>query len=302
MQKALLLMNGSAGRAQVSQETYRIIEKMALAGYRVTVCPVEPSRGLRSEEVIVEEGEKFDLITCAGGDGTLNHVINAMMKIPQEKRPRMGYIPAGSTNDFARSLEIPTEVGDAVDVITGGAPFRYDLGKFNDRYFNYIAAFGAFSAVSYSTSQNFKNAFGHAAYILRALTTFQKNVHYSCHMQITTEDFEEESDYVFGAIYNTMSVGGFQLKDNVQTELDDGYFEMLLVKAPRNVLILNQIALKLLNGDLNDPHVTFHKVKHAKIVPDKETGWALDGEYGGSPSEINFEVCPRAIELMVPDK
>ncbi|MBP5197884.1 MAG: diacylglycerol kinase family lipid kinase, partial [Lachnospiraceae bacterium] len=195
MEKVLLILNGSAGKGKMRSSAYEIIEKICLKECLVTVLPISPDKGLDMADFPENEWEKYDRIICAGGDGTLNRTINAIMKKHVAGNVSLGYIPSGSTNDFARSIGLSDDVLKATEVAISGNPFYYDIGRFNDNYFNYVAAFGAFSAVSYSTSQEFKNALGHAAYILEGINRLPENIRFNIPMKIKTDVFEEEGNY-----------------------------------------------------------------------------------------------------------
>ncbi|MBR1476566.1 MAG: YegS/Rv2252/BmrU family lipid kinase [Lachnospiraceae bacterium] len=293
MKTALFLLNAASGKAQLKKYAYQISESLTLGGFLVTIFPINAEKGLTSELLEKElELSKYNLVVCGGGDGSLNHVVNLLMKL--DKRPQLGYIPSGSTNDFARSIGIPTSIEAICKAITGGRSFTYDLGRFNDRYFNYVAAFGAFSEISYSTDQNFKNAFGHAAYILNAISKLPENINYKCHMRIEADGITEEDDYIFGAICNSTSVGGFNVPESGAVEFDDGKFELFLIKAPVNV---GDIAQMLPLG-ADNAYISFRQVKSVHIESDKPVGWSLDGENGGEWTDIDFSVVPRAIDIM----
>ncbi len=306
---ALLLVNGSAGTAQMGNRAWHLIEMLVRAGYRVSTWPILPSEDLGSEEILTQEereGRIYDLVVCCGGDGTLMHVVNGVMRLL--KKPVLGYIPAGSTNDFARSANIPTQYEEALRTVINGKKFRYDIGRFNDRYFNYVAAFGAFVAVTYTTDQNFKNIFGHAAYVLNGISTLGQSISYKCHMRVAADGFEAEDDYVFGLVYNSTSVGGIKLRDSADVRLDDGKFGLLLIKAPENLAEAGQIIQGFLDDAQNNPDgmrdnsyvVSLRNISRVEISAPAGAAWTLDGEYGGEPTDIVIEVVPGAMEIMVP--
>ena len=298
-EKALLLVNGSSGTGQLARGVFDIVQRLTVHGYEVTVYPILHNYGLGAEAILRDIYQKYSLIVCCGGDGTLHHVINELML--HEKRPTLGYIPAGSTNDFARGMRIPKALEEACDVLVNGEPFAYDIGCFNDKFFNYIAAFGAFVTVSYATDQKLKNVLGHAAYLLNGISQLPENVKYSCHMTIETDEGMEEGDYLFGAVYNTTSVGGFPIRGAMQSRLGDGKMELLLIHKPDNILEVSQIANALLSGNASkNPYITFKQITHVHMIPDKDTSWTLDGEAGGSPSEIDIKVAAAAMRIMVP--
>ena len=186
MKKALILINERAGTGRAGTSVMRIISEAARAGFEPVVFPIIPGAGLTSESLIATHGKDVELIICSGGDGTLNHVVNGIMHL--ERRPRLAFVPSGSTNDFARGIGIPSNKARAIDVALYGGVFAYDVGSMNDKYFNYVAAFGAFTEISYDTKQEWKNVLGYAAYFLNALAELFQNVHYSRHLKIRIGD------------------------------------------------------------------------------------------------------------------
>lgn len=300
MQKILLILNGSAGKGRVKSKTYEIIEQICKDKCIVTVVTVSPENTLESNEIFKSDWKSFDKIVCAGGDGTLNRTINAVIDKNLFNESVIGYIPSGSTNDFAKTIGIPKNFTKAINTAINGNVYKYDIGKFNDKHFNYVAAFGAFSAVSYTTNQNFKNVFGHAAYFLQVLNNFSENIKYKSYLKIKTDVFEEEGNYVFGAIHNATSVGGFNISSKKNVMLNDGLFEILLIKAPQNFSELSKIAQSLLNGDFDNPFLSFHQIKYAEIKSEDEVAWTLDGEFGGKSKNVRFDVKPSAIQIMIP--
>lgn len=300
MQKVLLILNGSAGKGRIKSKTYEIIEQICKQHCSVTVVTVSPENTLESNVIFQSDWKSFDKIICAGGDGTLNRTINAVVNKNLFNESVIGYIPSGSTNDFARTVGIPKNFTKAIDAAINGKVYKYDIGKFNDKHFNYVAAFGAFSAVSYTTNQSFKNVFGHAAYFLQVLNNFSENIKYKSYLKIKTDVFEEEGNYVFGAIHNATSVGGFYIGSNKNVMLNDGLFEILLIKAPQNFSELSKIAQSLLNGDFDNPFLSFHQIKYAEIISNEEVAWTLDGEFGGKSKTVRFDVEPSAIQIMIP--
>ena len=296
--KALVLINESAGTGKMGKECFTIIDHLAKSGYETTVYPIAPKAGRTSEKIMEGRDGQFDLIVCAGGDGTLNHVIDGLVKL--EPRPILGYIPAGSTNDFAKGMGITGDINRILRILTEGEAFAYDIGAFNDRHFNYVAAFGAFVEISYATDQRYKNMFGHAAYILNGISKLQENISYSCHMRVEIDDHVEEGDYLFGAVYSTISIGGMSLRGEMRSELCDGELELLLVRKPNNIVEVEQIASKLLSGRTDSPYLVFRKIKKASFHCDQPVNWTLDGEFGGSLTDAEIEVQKEAIKIMTP--
>lgn len=296
MKKAILIFNGSAGIGKVRQYAYQVIEELTSAGYRTEVWPILPDRTNYDPCRMLEQyGEDIDLVVCAGGDGTLFHLVNSLMRM--KNKPLLGYLPLGSTNDFARVIPIPTEPEAAIEVLTHGHPFSYDIGKFNGLYFNYVAAFGAFAAVSYSTDQNTKNMLGHAAYTINGLSHFAENLSYRRHLHIKADHFHADGEYIFGAVYNAATIGGFQVAGKVTP--DNGKFDLLLVKAPDNLMEVTSILNALTNQEIDScPEILHREISNAEITFDEPTAWTTDGDFAEEGTVFRFQVCPRAITIL----
>lgn len=294
--KALVLINKSAGTGKAGTDTLNIVTRLAEEGYEPIVYPIIPGTDLTSEKIIGDYDGEVSMILCSGGDGTLNHVMNAIMDL--KEKPVLSYIPAGSTNDFAKGLGIPSVMSKAIDVAVNGTPFTYDVGRINGRYFNYVAAFGAFSKVSYATDQDLKNVLGYAAYVISAIAELPQNIGYSCHLQIEADDFIEEGDYIFGAVSNSASVAGMTLFANDDIKQDDGQMELLLIRSPKNLADFNGILAALAVREPDNPHITYRQVSKVHIVSDEEMEWTIDGEFGGAYKETNIEVINKAITIM----
>ena len=269
--RALILVNKTAGTGKAGNDVLDIVTKYAAAGYEPVIYPIIPGTKFTSEVLIDRYSEEFadakevlekpesakgkiSVVLCSGGDGTLNHVMNSIMAL--ENKPLLAYIPSGSTNDFAKGLGISSNHTAAIDTALNGKPFSYDVGKMNDRYFNYVAAFGAFSKISYATDQELKNVLGYAAYIISAIAELPQNMSYSCHMQIEADGLREEGDYIFGAVSNSASVGGMILFGDEQILQDDGQMELLLIRAPKNLAEFNAIIAALATKAPDNPYIT----------------------------------------------
>ncbi len=294
--RALVLINNKAGMAKAGNDTYDIMAVLAVKGYEPIMYPIIPGSELTSEKIIKEYGESVDVILCSGGDGTLNHVVSAMMGL--NKKPLLSYVPAGSTNDFAKGLGIPADRNKAIGVAVGGKPYTYDVGKMNDKYFNYVAAFGAFSKVSYATDQELKNVIGYAAYVISAIAELPQNITYSTHLKVEAEGISEEGDYIFGAVSNSASVGGMNLFGDTDIHQDDGRMELMLIRAPKNLAELNAVLTALATKEQGNPYITFKQVRYANIYADEEVEWTVDGEFGGAYKETNISVVNKAITIM----
>jgi YegS/Rv2252/BmrU family lipid kinase len=294
--RALVLINKSAGTGKAGQDTFDMISSLAQKGYEPIAYPILPGTELTSETLIKEYDGKVDLILCSGGDGTLNHVMNAIMGM--EKKPRLAYVPAGSTNDFAKGIGIPAQRSKAIEAAVNGKPYVYDVGKMNDRYFNYVAAFGAFSKVSYATDQELKNVIGYAAYVISAVAELPQNIGYSTHMKVKADGVDEEGDYLFGAVSNSASVGGMNLFGETVIKQDDGVMELLLIRAPKSLAEFNAIMGALATKEAGNPYITYKQVPHVMIEADEEVEWTLDGEFGGAFRNTEITVVNKAITLM----
>ena len=296
MTDILLVVNGIAGNGRNGSSTFRIVKNFAQKGISTTVCPIAEDVVLGPADYLDEH--KYDMVVCVGGDGTVNAAVNLLMKM--EDRPSLGYIPAGTTNDFSKNLKLVRDVDKACSVITSGNYVNYDVGCFNGFYFNYVAAFGAFSAISYNTDQKAKNTFGYAAYILNALVSAPEHLQTKCHMRIETDNGDFEGDFIFGGICNSLSVGGQKIPGMTPGNLYDGEFELFLIRYPESGSDLTEILYSLLQGDFSNDHFVFRKIKKAHIIPQEHVEWTLDGEYGGSPAEVDFEIVPGAIKIASP--
>lgn len=284
MKKLYFVFNLQAGKGNLAGSLAEVIDMFTKAGNEVTARPTQ-DRGDAINAAIYACENKFDLLVCAGGDGTLSECIDGVMQC--SNRIPIGYIPVGSTNDFAKGLGVPKGIVPAARWIVEGAPMPCDVGSCNKSHFTYIAAFGAFTSVAYETSQQIKNIFGHAAYLFSGM--FQLTSIKSHKMKIEYDDVVIEDDFVFGMVTNSSSVAGLlSLNDFL---LDDGLFEVTLIKKPTNVIQLNAILHSLLNitQDIDKDYIKSfrtHKIKFTSLE-DTPITWTLDGENGGN-SDVNL--------------
>lgn len=293
MKKLYFILNLQSGKATISSKLAVVIDMFTKAGYEVTARPTQE----RMDACAAAKyacGQGFDLIVCSGGDGTLNEVIQGIMR--SEKKLPIGYIPAGSTNDFARGVGIPRNIIDAVQWIIDGKKYPCDIGSFNDKFFTYIAAFGAFTEVTYETSQQVKNVLGHVAYVLNGISRL-KNIK-SYHMKITYDDEIIEDNYIFGMVTNSSSVAGLLSLNNFL--LDDGLYEVTLIKTPGNPLDLQRIVHSLLNIDIDidTAYIKSFRTSKIRFECDDELQWTIDGEFGGAYKTVDVCNNKQAIELM----
>lgn len=291
--KMLFVYNPKAGKAKIRNKLADILDVFAEGGYEVTVYPT----GKQGDATEIVECRKpiYDLIVCSGGDGTLDEVVTGMMH--SSFHTPIGYIPAGSTNDFGGSLNLPKNMVSAARKIVGGRNFPCDIGAFNNDVFVYIAAFGIFTEVSYETDQDIKNVLGHMAYVLEGMKRLSTVRSY--HMKVTCEDRVIEDDFIFGMITNSVSVGGFKNITGKHVKLDDGVFEVTLIRAPGNPVELNQIMLSLLNRDIDTNLMYCFRTADLRLESQEDVAWTLDGENGGSHQDVYIRNCHQAVEIRV---
>ncbi|MBD5546035.1 MAG: YegS/Rv2252/BmrU family lipid kinase [Lachnospiraceae bacterium] len=295
--KMLFIYNPKAGKAKIRSNLLDIIDIFTKAGFEVTAYPTQ-AKGDGITAVKEQKQGDYDIVVCSGGDGTLDEVVTGMMQC--EKRTPIGYVPAGSTNDFANSLHIPKKMIDAAQVIVEGKTFSCDVGAFNDDIFVYIAAFGVFTDVSYETRQDLKNLLGHMAYILEGMRRLSAIKAYN--IKIESEELSTEGEFLFGMVTNSTSVGGFKRITGKYVQLDDGEFEVTLIKKPSNPMELNLIMAALINRNVNTDCMYCFKTKALKIISGEEIAWTLDGEFGGKHTAVEIYNKKHALNIKVPAK
>lgn len=273
MKKMLFVMNPYSGQKRANRVLVEILEMFNQAGYDVTV---HMTAGIGDARDVVQRlGKEMDLIVCCGGDGTFNETVSGLIQCGADIP--VGYIPAGSTNDFAASLNLPGDVLEAVRNILQGEPVSYDAGDFGGRIFSYVASFGAFTKASYSTPQSIKNALGHTAYLLEGISEISQIRKEHIRMDIDGEIVED--DFLFGAICNSTSVGGILTLDPEQVDMCDGKLEILLVRAPESLLEITECIQAVQSQRYNDcAMITFRSAKKILVTSDPEMLWTLDGE------------------------
>ncbi len=308
--KILFVFNPRAGKAKIRNRLCDIIDVFVKAGYEVTVYPTqEEGDAIRA---VRDKREDYDLLVCSGGDGTLDEAVSGMIKC--RKQIPIGYIPAGSTNDFAKSLGIPKDMVKAAEVIAAGQDYACDIGAMNEECFVYIAAFGLFTDVSYETSQDVKNILGHMAYILEGMKrlpsvkSYKLKVNYKYKKEGEDgsrklyEEAELEDEFIFGMVTNSISVGGFKRITGKYVELDDGEFEVTLIRKPSNPLDINVIIAALLNRRINTEHMYCFKTPEIVFESAEEIPWTTDGEFGGNHKKVNIKNKKQAVKIRVPEK
>ncbi|MBP9996687.1 MAG: YegS/Rv2252/BmrU family lipid kinase [Lachnospiraceae bacterium] len=298
MKKMLFIYNPHSGRGQIKVHLLDMIDVFVKNGYEVVAYPTQYSGD--AKRAVIERDSSIGMIVCSGGDGTLDEVVTGMMQC--EKRIPIGYVPAGSTNDFARSLGIPRSMPKAAEVAMRGRDFACDIGRFNDDVFVYVAAFGMFTDVSYDTNQQLKNVLGHMAYIIEGakrlpITT---SYHYKVEYEYEGEQFTLEDDFLLGMVTNSKSVGGFKNITGKHVKLDDGVFEVTLVRKPKTIIELMEISDAIDSREVDLNMMVSFKAKSITFIGKKKVAWTLDGEFGGKHKTVNITNENKALTIMVP--
>lgn len=292
-QRLLFIFNLRSGKGKIKENLAEIVDIMVKAGWEVTVYTTQ-CQGDAVEKARLEAGE-YDRIVCSGGDGTLDEVVTGMMKA--KSRVPIGYIPAGSTNDFGNSLGIDKDMRKAAQIAASGRMFPCDIGRFNDDFFVYVAAFGIFTEVSYQTSQEMKNVLGHAAYILEGAKQLWDIP--SVRMQVEYDGNVLYDEFIYGMVTNSNSVGGFDGLISGDVILNDGVFEVTLIKTPKNPMELSEVLACLTNIRKESNMLYTFQTSSIKFTSSESVSWTLDGEYGGDHQTVLIEDCPRALEILV---
>ena len=293
MKRMLFIYNPHAGQGRVTAQLSAIVDAFTYQGYLPTVYPTRAAGD--ATNVVRGIGKHYHRIVCCGGDGTLHEVVTALMEL--DNPPLLGYIPAGTTNDYAKNLNLPRDMALAANVAVTGPSMVCDMGRFNDAPFVYVAAFGAFTDVSYDTPQRFKNMFGHLAYLLEGIGRLGSIK--SHNMKVRWEEEEVEGEFIFGMVSNTRSVGGFQGWPAKDVKLDDGKFEVVLVRRPKNPAELNAILTAVITKSPNreGPVIGFQAAR-VEFECGEEVAWTLDGEFGGVHQNVAVENVPQALPLV----
>ena len=292
MKRMLFVMNPYSGMRRAARYVVDIISMFNRAGFEV-ITHMTAGQG-DAEDVVRRTASQVELVVCCGGDGTFNETISGILKSGADVP--VGYIPAGSTNDFATSLKLPTNILQAAQDILEGEPVSYDVGKFGERYFSYVASFGAFTKASYMTPQSIKNALGHTAYVLEGineLSQLRKE-----HVRLEIDGQVVEDDFLFGAISNSTSVGGILTLDPKQVDMADGKLEILLVRSPTDLLEISECIMAVQTQKYNCAMITFRSAEKIKIYADPLMPWTLDGEREEGHAHVDVENVHHAIRLV----
>lgn len=294
--KLFFVYNPKSGKGLMKTKLADVIDQFVKSGYETIVYPTQ-AKGDACERVM-EYQSQVDVIVCSGGDGTLDEVVSGLMASGSDTP--LGYLPAGSTNDFASSLGIPRDIKKAADAVAHGEICRCDIGSFNEDTFVYVAAFGLFTDVSYETSQDMKNVLGHLAYLLEGMKRLLDIKSYHC--VIETEEESLEGDFIFGMITNSRSVGGFKHLTGKNVDMSDGLFEVTLIRRPKNPLELNEIVASLLVAEDKSEMICSFKTGRITIKAEEPVIWTLDGEYGGAHQHVHIENRKQALQIFLKER
>ena len=294
--KLLFIVNPRAGKRKSREPLFDAVSIYSEAGYLVSVRVT--SHPGEATELAEDLGEEFDLVVCHGGDGTLNETVNGVMRIPKEKRPAVSYLPGGSTNDFAASLNISSNPAEAALSAMRLEPRKLDVGRFGERNFVYVASFGAFTKTTYTVPQDIKNVFGHFAYMLDGV----KNLDTLCpyRMKITADGEVFDGEYLVGAISKSTSIAGLMKLSDEEVLFNDGLFELLLVPVPRTSAAMQALILALVNKDYyNSEGLIFRHVKHVTAETAEDIPWTLDGEYDPGAPFVEIGIEENGLTMMI---
>lgn len=294
--RMLFVFNPRAGKGRIKLKLLEIVDIFVKGGYEVIIHPTQAPQD--AYDKAKEYCGQVDVIVCSGGDGTLDEVVMGLHEMGSSIP--VGYIPAGSTNDFANSLFFPKTMVEAAEMVTAGDVYQCDVGRFNNKAFAYIAAFGLFTDVAYETDQDLKNILGHVAYVLEGMKRLSEMKSY--YLKVETEDQIIEDKFIFGMITNSRSVGGFKHLTGKNVDMDDGLFEVTLISWPKNPLELQEILTSLLTQEDNTNLVYSFKASRLLITSKETVPWTLDGEYGGSHTLVEIENCHKALNLFLTSK
>lgn len=296
--KLLFIYNPHSGKEKIKANLSDIIECFVCLDYEVTIYSTRAKQDATRIVCDCCQDNVYDTIVCSGGDGTLNEVVSGVMQL--KERPYIGYIPSGTTNDFSTSLHIYKDMEKAAATIGTGKTFTCDIGSINDRFFTYVVGFGAFTDVSYETSQAAKNMLGRLAYILEGAKRLASLKSYHIHLEYDGQVLED--DFIYGMISNSESVGGFKLMGKREISLDDGVFEIFMIRRPKNLIELQIILNTLLMEKENPKFIFTASAKEVTLHSDEPISLSVDGEFGGTYQDIFIKNNEKAVKFIIPEE
>ena len=290
----LLIFNPKAGLQRFSAQLFEVVDKFTAAGFLVTVYPTQFAG--EAKDVLIHCARDYDYVVCSGGDGTVSEVIDSLLMF--EHHPTLGVIPAGTVNDFATSLGISRNILAATHIITSGEKKPLDIGRFGGVHFSYVAAFGIFTDVPYATPQSTKNILGSFAYYLEGIKRAASVKSFHCEFE-----FDEEvlaGEFVLGIVSNAHSVAGMKLPRNMAVSMDDGLFEVILLRKPESLLELQEVAASMISQEIRSDLLTVRKAARVNFSSQVPVAWTLDGDFGGEHTQVVIENRRHAIDIMMP--
>lgn len=293
-EQVLLIINPNAGKGRIQSKIQKIKEHLIKEGNNVELAFTEKKMSVKS--IIEKYNHPIDIIICCGGDGTINELVNALMQL--ENKPLMSFIPLGTVNDFAKTLGLSKRKFFKKNLLNEYSKQRVDIGKFNNKYFNYVTAFGAFTEVSYVTSQKLKKLLGKVAYFIVGIKYAFKIRSRKINLKINDEKFDEQC--IYGSISNAKSIGGFQWFRKRDIAIDDGEFEVVLIKKPKYNLQYINIIFDILLKRYESKYFFHKKGSNIEISSEKKLTWTIDGEYGGRTNVAKIEVKKQALTFVIP--
>jgi len=289
----LLVFNPKSGVQNFSNRLFEVVDKFTSAGFLVTTYPTQAPGEIN--KIIANYASEYDYLVCSGGDGTIGEAIDTLLSL--EKRPVFGLIPSGTINDFATSLGIPKDILTAADIITKSAPNALDIGRFGDKHFSYVAAFGIFTDVPYTTPQNTKNLLGKLAYFLEGIKRFRSIESFRC--EFVLDDEVIGGDFVLGIVGNAHSIASIRLPLEMGVKMDDGFFEVVLIQMPETLKDHQEIISSLFTQEIKTNLLTIRKAKKISFTSSTPVAWTLDGDFGGKYTEISIENMHHALEVIM---
>lgn len=296
MKKLLMIVNPNAGKAQVKGNLTDILDTFIKAGYRVEIYITQ--RSGEATEVAADRGRHVDRIVCSGGDGTLDEVVNGLMKIPKSERPELGYISAGTTNDYAHSLNIPSRMLDAAQIAAKADISEVDLGQADDQYFTYVFGFGSLTDISYITPQEMKKVLGHQAYIVEGAKQLVNMKSFPMRVEVNGQVLED--NFICGLVSNSMRVAGMPGLWGRDIYLDDGLLEVTLLREPSNVVGWGELATAFFTGNDSSDYVIHLKTNHVHFTSPQPISWVKDGEFGGERDEVDIVCLQHELSMAIP--
>lgn len=294
--KILLIVNPCSGKAKMRTELLNVVDIFSRSGSDVTVYPTK-ERGDATLKVETLSNVDYDIIVVCGGDGTLNEVITGLTRAKLDIK--LGYIPSGTLNEWSSGLGISRSIDRAARDILTGKEVSLDIGKFGDRYFSYTASFGAFTSASYTAPQDVKNVLGQAAYFFEGVKSLGSIK--PIHLKFVSDEREIEGDFLFGAVSNSLSVGGIVKFDRNIVKLNDGFFEVLLIRSPDNILKLQPLVDGILRQKFDCEGMEFFHTRAITVSGGEGLSWTLDGEYAPGAESINISNINNGLRLVVPN-